>query len=170
MRWDDIHKCREWMAELAIERHFEIKLNKNESYRYSGKCKAEGCPWRFYIRRVPHSITMQCNVVEGEHNCCFDKQKETNKMAKASWIAKVIEKKMRMHYRSFRTRDVMSIIWRKHQLRIKYWQAWKAKGLALEMVHGNYEESYAKVAEFCRQILKVNPGSIAAYSRDETYK
>ncbi|KAL5720223.1 hypothetical protein ACHQM5_012906 [Ranunculus cassubicifolius] len=90
-------------------------------------------------------------------------------MAFAPWIAEKIEKAMRIHHRTFTPAEIIDYIWLHHQLDIKYWQAWNSKMIALEKLHGNYDESFRMVPELCAQVLAVNPHSICCFSIDETY-
>lgn len=81
-------------------------------------------------------------------------------MANAKWITKMIEQDMRMHHTSFTARDIVKLVWHRYNVSINYWKGWHARSFALENVYGNYELSYLKVPELCRQIQKSNPNSL----------
>lgn len=172
MKWEDVHKCREWLTDYSVEKRFILKLKKNDSNKLIAICetKKDGvCKWRAYIRRLNDNHTMRCNKLQPLHLCSSDIL-GNNPKVNAPWIARKIEQLMRVHHMSLTPQSIVAEIWSKYALNVKYWQAWNARGMALALIHGNYEEGYAKVPELCKQVHKSNPNSIATFSRDDTYK
>lgn len=102
---------------------------------------------------------MVCKSLVEEHTCVNDGQ-NNNSMANAKWIAQMIEEDMRLHHTSYTPRDITKKVWHKWSVSIKYWKVWHARGFALENVHGNYEMSYMKVPELCKQIDACYPGNL----------
>lgn len=168
-QWDNIYKCREYLRFFAIQNNFKFRYVKNDSDKIIVVCKDPVCKWRCYIRRMNDGHAMRCRNIQPIH-LCVGNFSGVNEMANAPLIATVIEEQIRMHHRVFTPKDVIAEMWFQHKVQIKYWQGWNAMQIALERVHGSYEESYLQVPELCRQIQLSNPGSIASFSRDETFQ
>ncbi|KAL5730101.1 hypothetical protein ACHQM5_002968 [Ranunculus cassubicifolius] len=168
MKWANIDDAREALRDFAIKNNFVYRYVKNEGYRILAKCKNQTCQWRCYIRRMTNKHTMRLATLNPIHTC-VPTGSNKNPMANAPWIVGKLEKPMRIHHRSFTPAEVIDYIWLEFQLDILYWQAWHSRSLALEKVHGNYDESYRKVPELCKHVLLSNPGSICSFSRDDRY-
>lgn len=158
-------RLREHLRLYGIMNKFEMKFQKNCSDKVIVVCKAPNCNWRCYARRKNDGFTMAIRGLQEEH-MCENNGLNKNSLASAKWVAAMIEDEMRMHHSSFTPRDIVKLVWHKYGCTITYWLAWKARGKALERIHGNYEESYAKVPELCRQIMASNPGSIVDWQCD----
>ncbi|KAL5711434.1 hypothetical protein ACHQM5_021890 [Ranunculus cassubicifolius] len=87
-------------------------------------------------------------------------------MIQARWVAKKLEDEVRCHYLSYKPKDLIDAIWEKHQTHISYGTAWRARIKIMEMIYGNYEESYKLGPALCYQMIKRNPGGVASCSRD----
>jgi hypothetical protein len=62
-------------------------------------------------------------------------------------VANEIQADMQLYQKGITPTDIKKIIWKKFGVTIKYWKAWHARGIALEILHGNYEDSYMKVPQ-----------------------
>jgi zinc finger SWIM domain-containing protein 3 len=65
----------------------------------------------------------------------------------------------------------VSDIRRELGVKISYSKAYRAKERALENNHGSHHDAYARLPQYCDDILKTNPNSTAIYEKDpETQK
>ncbi|KAF6141006.1 hypothetical protein GIB67_006635 [Kingdonia uniflora] len=72
--------------------------------------------------------------------------------------------------RSTRPVDVIELILVKFGLDISYYTTWNAWTICMEVILGSFDDGYVVQPELCRQILSLNPGSLAKSSNDvETY-
>ncbi|KAK1264361.1 hypothetical protein QJS04_geneDACA019932 [Acorus gramineus] len=54
----------------------------------------------------------------------------------------------------------------KYNLTFPYSRVQKARGNAIELIHGKPAESYKLIPELRKEILKANPGSVVKYQLD----
>ncbi|KAL6519612.1 hypothetical protein OROMI_032888 [Orobanche minor] len=164
--WKTIQDAREHVRLYGIKKKFEIKFKVNNIDKLICICKVEKCPWRCYIRRTNDGHTAICKSIIEDHTCENDGNNK-NSLASSDWIANVIEDEIKRHHTSFTGKDIIKLVWHKFHVTINYWKAWFARGKALENLYGNYEESYMRIPDLCREILKSNPGSIVKWEADE---
>lgn len=132
----NIYKLRDHLRMYGIVNKVEIKFKKNNSDKVVVICRDPRCHWRCYARRLNDGFTFSIRGLQEEHTCS-NSGTNRNKLASAAWVASVIEDEMRMHHTSFTPRDIVKLVWHKYGVTINYWLAWKARGKALERVHGN---------------------------------
>lgn len=137
-KWNTVKVCRMYLINYGINNKFEIWFQKNNVDKFIFRCKVRTSLWRCYVRRLNDEYTMVCTGLIEEHTYVND-EKNNNSMANAKWIVKMIDEDMKMHYISYTARDIIKIVWHRYTVSIKYWKAWHARGLALKIVHGNYE-------------------------------
>ncbi|KAF6173209.1 hypothetical protein GIB67_012550 [Kingdonia uniflora] len=77
----------------------------------------------------------------------------------SDWIAKMIEPELRAH-QSYMPCNIQAEIWKQYGVKISYWVAWRGRAKALEIIHGNYNQSYIQVPQLAKHILNSNPGAI----------
>lgn len=170
--WSTMAECKQYLRLHAVKKKFEFRFQKNNADKIIVRCKNDtNCPWRCYVKRKNDGHTASCRTLELKHTCLntgVQNPKKKNTMFNAPWIAKMIVDDMKLH--NYSARDIVKLVWKKFNLRIKYWQAWNARTYALELVHGNYEDNFMKVPEFCRQIESTNAGSLLKWAVDEENK
>lgn len=167
--WDNVYEARDYLRLHGVVKKFRLYLEKNDSDILIARCKNDAnCPWRCYVRRSTDKHTMKVKKVNLVHSCEGNRT-DANSTVGARWIATKVEQQMRLHHKSYTPQDIIQEMWHLFQLKVKYWQAWHARAIALERVHGNYNDSYTKVPELCRQILLSNPDSVAKWARYEHF-
>ncbi|CAH9124769.1 unnamed protein product [Cuscuta epithymum] len=168
-QWLTMDACRKYIRMYAIKNKFEIYFQKNCADKLILRCKGERCPWRCYVIRKNDGHTTELKSLQEEHTCENDGRNK-NRGANARWIASMLAQDMRLHHKSYIPQDIIAIAWSRWTLNISYWQAWNARLMALEELHGNYEKSYTQVPELCRQILASNPDSLVECKYDSENK
>ncbi|KAL5709790.1 hypothetical protein ACHQM5_020435 [Ranunculus cassubicifolius] len=163
--WPCVEKARHYLRTFGIRNKFVIKWIHSDLIRIRCKCKEAECGWFCRIRKLPGQHTFKLKLANFVHDCTPNLS-GTNPMANAQWIAEEIEEDVRVHQRSFRPKEIIKVMTSRHFVRPKYWQAWHARAIALDKVHGSYEDSYKKIPQLCIHLLEANPGSIIKFSRD----
>ncbi|KAL5711197.1 hypothetical protein ACHQM5_021682 [Ranunculus cassubicifolius] len=90
-----------------------------------------------------------------------------NSAMNCNWVALKLEDEVRLHYQCYKPREIVLAVWDKWATNISYFTAWKARTKIMELIHGNYEDSYRVAPALCLQMLKRNPGSIAQCHRHQ---
>jgi zinc finger SWIM domain-containing protein 3 len=150
----------------AIENTFETRTIKSDSHRYRVCCKAEHCPWHLYARPLGDSVLWRIHSLQLNHEC-MEIPHAGNSSASAEFLASLIIEKVRTQP-NIRPIDIQKDVHREHGIEIPYSRALAAKEWAFQMINGTHEESYAKLPQYCKQLLIANPGSFIEHERTDT--
>ena len=154
-RFDLKSACKEY----AITEFFEFETVKSDNQRYTIKCKIPECNWHLSAWSVESTSRFRIKMISESHDC-FGLGHTSHVQASESFIALKIRDKL-IQQLSYRPRDIILDVKRELGIDITYFKAYRAKQLALEFINGNHEESYAKLPQYCEDIVRANPGSTA---------
>ncbi|XP_076951144.1 uncharacterized protein LOC143624334 [Bidens hawaiensis] len=160
-RFSSFAEFREALHKFSIAHGFRYKYKKSDSHRVSVKCKAEGCPWRVYVSRLPTTHIIRIKKMNTEHTCNGVAAKVGYRATKG-WVGNIIKEKLRSSP-NYRPKDIVADIKREYGVQLNYSQAWRAKGIAKEQLQGSYKDAYSQLPYFCQKILETNPGSLATF-------
>ena len=157
--FSDVKSCRRAIRDAAIACHFEIQTVKSDKTRFTAKCAAEGCPWRIHAAKLPGVPTFTIRTVHESHSCPGISHLGHNQ-ASVQWVANSVEERLREnpHYKP---KEILEEIHRVHGITLSYKQAWRGKERIMAAVRGSFEEGYRLLPQYCEQIRRTNPGSIA---------
>lgn len=160
-RFSSFAEFREALHKFSIAHGFRYKYKKSDSHRVSVKCKAEGCPWRIYVSRLPTTRIIRIKKMNPEHKCNGAAAKAGYRATKG-WVGNIIKEKLRSSP-NYRPKDIVADIKREYGVQLNYSQAWRAKGIAKEQLQGSYKDAYSQLPYFCQKIMETNPGSLATF-------
>lgn len=155
----DVKAFRKAIKEVAIARHFELRIIKSDLIRYIAKCAAEGCPWHIRAVKLPNSPTFTIRSLEPKHTCGQNAQ-DGHHQASVDWIVSFIEERLRDDI-NYKPKDILNDIQKQYGITIPYKQAWRAKERALATIYGSSEEGYCVLPAYCDEIKRINPGTVA---------
>nr|XP_043608881.1 uncharacterized protein LOC122580681 [Erigeron canadensis] len=164
-RFSSFADFREALHRFSIAHAFRYKYKKSDDHRVSVKCKAEGCPWRIYVSRLPTTHLIRIKKMIPEHTCNGMAAKAGYRATKG-WVGNIIKEKLK-NSSNYRPKDIVADIQREYGVQLNYSQAWRAKGIAKEQLQGSYKESYSLLPLFCNKIMETNPGSLATFATKE---
>ena len=158
---------------------------KTGPIRFIARCKAEGCPWRIHALRIydgktievqpvsflffysklsvvyfcdMYSILLQIKVLPAEHNCPTTKQRE-GKMTTQDWCASRLTEWLKKNPNKG-AKDARDKLEDDYGIKLKYSKAWAGMKLALQHIHGKYEESFQLLVNWKAQMELSSPESI----------
>ncbi|XP_078436837.1 uncharacterized protein LOC144707542 [Wolffia australiana] len=157
--FSDVKSCRRAIRDAAIACHFEIQTVKSDKTRFTAKCAAENCPWRIHAAKLPGVPTFTIRTIHESHNCAGISHLG-HQQASVQWVANSVEERLREnpHYKP---KEILEEIHRMHGITLSYKQAWRGKERIMAAVRGSFEEGYRLLPQYCDQIRRTNPGSIA---------
>ncbi|KAI5072709.1 hypothetical protein GOP47_0012815 [Adiantum capillus-veneris] len=158
-QFESLDVLRSKIQEQAIKSHVELRHAKRDRSRYTVVCKAEGCMWRLHASLVSGGPGCIVKAFHDEHTCGGATQLG-NKEATAEWVATRYVEKLRDHP-MYRPKELMADLRREVGVSISYKVAWKAKQLALGIIHGDHAKSYGKLQSYCDKLVASNPGTVA---------
>lgn len=155
----DVKSCRRAIRDAAIACNFEIQTVKSDKTRFTAKCASEGCPWRIHAAKLPGVPTFTIRTIRESH-ACGGIAHLGHQQASVQWVANSVEERIRENP-NYKPKEILEEIHRVHGITLSYKQAWRGKERIMTAVRGSFEEGYRLLPQYCEQIKRTNPGSIA---------
>ncbi|KAJ8759448.1 hypothetical protein K2173_006985 [Erythroxylum novogranatense] len=156
----DVISCRRALRDTAIALHFEMQTIKSDKTRFTAKCATEGCPWRIHAAKLPGVPTFTIRTIHEIHNCGGIAHLG-HQQASVQWVANSVEQRLRENP-NYKPKEILEEIHRVHGITLSYKQAWRGKERIIATMRGSFEEGYRLLPQYCEQVKRTNPGSIAA--------
>jgi hypothetical protein len=152
---------------FAVYNNFKYLTKQADTTRYTIKCNnMKGCTWRLYAALTPtegSTDQVEIRTLTDQHTC-FTMPDLRNKHASSAFVSDVIKAKL-TDQPNYRPADVVKDLRREHGVNIGYWTAFRAKDKALKSINGSEESAYARLPQYCEDILRTNPGSTVSLER-----
>lgn len=100
----------------------------------------------------------QIKVLPFEHNCPTTKLKE-GRMATQGWVADRLGDWLKKNPQKG-AKDAKEKLEEQYEIKLKYSKVWAGMKLALENIHGTYEESFQLLFNWAAEMERVSPGSL----------
>ncbi|XP_074357181.1 uncharacterized protein LOC141696925 [Apium graveolens] len=156
----DVKSCRRALRDCAIALHFEIQTVKSDKTRFTAKCASDGCPWRIHAAKLPGVPTFTIRTIHSEHTCGGIAHLG-HQQASVQWVASSVEQRLKENPQC-KPKEILEEIHRVHGITLSYKQAWRGKERIMAALRGSFEEDYRLLPQYCEQIRRTNPGSIAS--------
>lgn len=149
------HACRTW----AVKQVFEFKTIRASKTRYEIACKGENCPWHLSARSVggPGGFFRIKSFVS-DHSC-FGINHSGHQQATAKFICDFILPRVQQESQ-YRPSSIVKHVKTELRIDISYDKAFRAKQLALEVLHGTHGDAYKAMPKYCTDIEQTNPNSV----------
>ncbi|XP_076914908.1 uncharacterized protein LOC143574074 [Bidens hawaiensis] len=156
----DVASCRRALRYTAIALHFEIQTVKSDKTRFTAKCASEGCPWRIHAAKLPGVPTFTIRTIHAEHTCGGIAHLG-HQQASVQWVANSVEQRLKENPQC-KPKEILEEIHRVHGITLSYKQAWRGKERIMAALRGSFEEDYRLLPQYCDQVRRTNPESIAS--------
>lgn len=156
----DVKSCRRALRDTAIALHFEMQTIKSDKTRFTAKCASDGCPWRIHAAKLPGVPTFTIRTIHESHTCGGIAHLG-HQQASVQWVANSVEQRLRENP-NYKPKEILEEIHRVHGITLSYKQAWRGKERIMAAMRGSFEEGYRLLPQYCDQVKRTNPGSIAS--------
>ena len=156
----DVKSCRRALRDTAIALHFEMQTIKSDKTRFTAKCASDGCPWRIHAAKLPGVPTFTIRTIHEAHTCGGIAHLG-HQQASVQWVANSVEQRLRENP-NYKPKEILEEIHRVHGITLSYKQAWRGKERIMAAMRGSFEEGYRLLPQYCDQVKRTNPGSIAS--------
>ncbi|XP_010524936.1 PREDICTED: uncharacterized protein LOC104802842 [Tarenaya hassleriana] len=156
----DVKSCRRALRDMAIAQHFEMQTIKSDKTRFTAKCATEGCPWRVHAAKLPGVPNFTIRTIHESHTCGGINHLG-HQQASVQWVASSVEQRLRENP-NCKPKEILEEIHRVHGITLSYKQAWRGKERIMAAMRGSFEEGYRLLPQYCEQVKRTNPGSIAS--------
>ncbi|XP_052192308.1 uncharacterized protein LOC127801338 [Diospyros lotus] len=156
----DVRSCRRALRDTAIALHFEMQTIKSDKTRFTAKCASEECPWRIHAAKLPGVPTFTIRTIHEAHTCGGIGHLG-HQQASVQWVANSVEQRLRENP-NYKPKEILEEIHRVHGITLSYKQAWRGKERIMAAMRGSFEEGYRLLPQYCDQVKRTNPASIAS--------
>src|SRR5579859_90166 len=153
---------------VAVNENFEFKVQKSDTKRYRIHCiTSDGCPWLLHASLITsdsdNSKIVEIKTFVPEHTCngvCGARHRQ----AGVALICSTIQGRLQ-DQPTYSPIHVKCDACREQGVHVSYSTAWCAKEQALEVINSSDEEAYARLPQYCTDIIQANPNSILSLER-----
>ncbi|XP_050211429.1 uncharacterized protein LOC126661618 [Mercurialis annua] len=154
------------MSMYGLSEHFQYKVIKSCKRQYRLKCIDDSCDWNFYASRVGHTKMFQVRKFNNFHTCSLAERMGENKYVSSKTIAKIIKPNLLDIKTIYTPNDIIRDMRNGYRIKLDYWKAWKCREIALELLRGKPENSFAQLPRYLHMIKQTNPGSFVNIKTD----
>lgn len=157
---------RMFIGIYAIWKKFVFKYIINDGDKVRLKCHDPNCKWLCYVKDNAREPTVVVKTLVPEHTYIYDPTGK-NYLVNSKWVAQILEEDVKVHHKTYKSRDIVLEVWSRFGVSVSYWIGWSFRWKIMELIHGNYEQSYRDTPKCVRNIINQNPGSLALVRRKE---
>ncbi|RYR34102.1 hypothetical protein Ahy_A10g048827 [Arachis hypogaea] len=114
----------------------------------------EGCPFWLYAAKMSEEETWQLRSVNLKHTCG---QSHRVGILHTGWLSKAFRKKVEGNPK-VKIKDLVNKAQRKWNLTVTISMAARFRQAALDEIQGAYQKQYKRIADYCSELLRANPG------------
>ncbi|XP_015949831.1 uncharacterized protein LOC107474703 [Arachis duranensis] len=157
LEFKSLSQFKEAVKEHALLNGRDIRFRKNDKVRCRVVCKGRKgkCKWVCFESKVGGSDCFRIKTLNGKHTCG---RNYSGRLASSSWISKKIANNI-SRGEEMKLATVIQTIQDKYMANISVGKTYWARRKAREEVHGRAIQQYAKLRDYCTEILRANPGS-----------
>ncbi|KAK2382377.1 hypothetical protein QL285_069917 [Trifolium repens] len=138
----------------SIQSARAVKFKKNDKKRMRVICKP-GCKWAAYCAHIPGQETWQLRKIHDDHKC---NREPHVPLLSSNWLSKKLHTNVKENP-NLKLLDIVERTQQKWNLRISKTKAYRARGLAFDLVDGSFREQYTRFYDYCHELLRSNRGS-----------
>ncbi|XP_057760884.1 uncharacterized protein LOC130981304 [Arachis stenosperma] len=138
----------------AVQTRRRLRYAKLDLVRVRAVCQ-EGCPFWLYAAKMSEEETWQLRSMNLKHTCG---QSHRVGILHTGWLSRVFRKKVEGNPK-VKIKDLINKAQRKWNLTVITSMAARSRQAALEEIQGAYRKQYKRIADYCSELLRANPGS-----------
>ncbi|XP_070036458.1 uncharacterized protein [Nicotiana tomentosiformis] len=154
-------------SNIAIKGHFEFKVIRSSSTRYSLKCNDKKCGWYVRAFRIKDSTLFKIVKIEKYHNYSVNTMKADQRHATSKLIRGYIIDNLRDPRFEGTPAFVMAEMQKLHGLDIGYHKVWRAIQHASALIRGTPEENYELLSSYLYMMKSKNSGTYTNIKIDD---
>jgi len=170
MTFDDKAQCIRAIKEYNIRNHFDCRTIYSDQRRLNFICKLHenGYTWSLGACNSKRHNKWIIKSIRGHHTYLVTMLKQNHRQLDKHVIAQIIQPIVK-------TNSTVSIKTLIAEIKMfmnyipSYKKTWSAKQRALEMIHGNWEESYAKLPKLFGALQSCVPGTVVTAQTESLY-
>ncbi|XP_075101830.1 uncharacterized protein LOC142177257 [Nicotiana tabacum] len=154
-------------SNISIKEHFEFKVVRSSSTRYSLKCNDDRCGWCVRAFRIKDSTLFKIIKIEKNHDCSVNTMKADQRHTTLKLISGYIIDNLRDPRFEVTPTFVMAEMQKLHGLDISYHKAWRAIQRASTLIRATPEENYELLSSYLYMMKSKNLGTYTNIKIDD---
>ncbi|XP_062103788.1 uncharacterized protein LOC133814897 [Humulus lupulus] len=147
------------IREYAIQNGKDIFLKKNDPHRIRVQCKGVGCPWVCFASKIDDTATFVIKTYNDEHKCA---RKNTNRFPTSRWLNWKNMNEFKMNDK-WGISSFMHKVRKENVIEITRDKAYRARLMETRAIEGSYEEQYAALWDYAKEIKWTSRGSTVEF-------
>ncbi|WVZ91401.1 hypothetical protein U9M48_037580 [Paspalum notatum var. saurae] len=158
LRFETLEKVQFFLQDYAVRHHRPYKVkHSNAGLRYTVVC-SQGCPWSVHFCRDKRNGGWKITSVKQPHTCGTSETLRVHAQNTARYIARRIAGIVAVDP-EVTMKNLHETIFSLTGYRVSYSKAWRAKQYVMEMVYGDWKESYNLLPRVAHAIGNYNPAT-----------
>ncbi|KAJ9564557.1 hypothetical protein OSB04_000523 [Centaurea solstitialis] len=142
-----------------LQEGFEFRTPRSCKKRYEAICAQKNCGWRIYASCLGGSTMFQVRTLNDVHMCSRTQMHSAHRNASRRVLSHLLLDKTDDVRRDLRAADIIKDMKAQHKINVSYWQAWRAKWQAINMIEGDPEDSFTRLPLYFYNLELNNPGT-----------
>lgn len=147
---------KEAVLDYALKTSRNLKQYRYDKDKLGYNCVGDGCSWRIYCSKTGKTFQWQVKVFKNVHSCVPNGCCE---MIKVPVIARLFVDKIREEPEYFMPKKIEELIMEKWKINVSRPQCQAARNKALRWIEREYDEQFARLHDYVKEILESNPNS-----------
>ncbi|XP_048596246.1 uncharacterized protein LOC125578022 [Brassica napus] len=147
---------KEAVLDYALKTSRNLKQYRYDKDKLGYNCVGDGCSWRIYCSTTGKTFQWQVKVFKNVHSCVPNGCCE---MIKVPVIARLFVDKIREEPEYFMPMKIEKLIMEKWKINVSRPQCQAARNKALRWIAREYDEQFARLHDYVKEILESNPNS-----------
>ncbi|CAL8174677.1 unnamed protein product [Prunus armeniaca] len=149
----------------AVRGHFRFRTVQSGKRRLCVRCWQLPCPWR--LRAYKFGLH-EFRVVKYDpfHECDLRYLSSHHPQASTRLLSDFVKRRFKDSRTIYTAGDIIKDVRQNFGVTISYSKAWRSRELALKIIRGSAEESYALLPSYCYVLERTNPGTLTYIETD----
>ncbi|XP_056848847.1 uncharacterized protein LOC130498990 [Raphanus sativus] len=154
--------CQIGIAIYAIKEQFHFRQTRTSRHSFVLSCHDTRCDWRILAKELTTCGYYTINKCQLNHTCDMDTRRLYKKRATAKVLGHIYRSKYGDPTDAPKAVQLQQLILEDLRVSASYMKCHRAKGIALDLTHGNAEESFLNIADYFERLKATNPDTITA--------
>ncbi|XXG61870.1 hypothetical protein AAC387_Pa05g0364 [Persea americana] len=150
---------RNTLAKFAIYGNFTLRPLKTNMTKVTARCRDQECPWRIHASIVKLGPQFKVRTYNPNHRCSRPMMGMAHRQASSVLVTEFIMDRVRQNVK-LKPKEIMIDYQLESGATISYKKAYIAREMALNMIHGLYEDSFQQLPLYCKELQMSNPGTV----------
>ncbi|XP_057452889.1 uncharacterized protein LOC130744744 [Lotus japonicus] len=130
-----------------------VEYKKNDKMRVRFVCKHKECGFVAFLSKVSGTATYRIKTLNPNQTCG---RTFNNKNAKAKWIAKVVEERMKNTSGDVQVKDIINEMRTRFSIGVSWGTAWNARRMAKAAVEGDALKQHTMLRSYATELTRVD--------------